>query len=292
MHKKPEVLLGYIIFINLLTCASLFFSPKGASYYLSFAIILMGLVAIFIQKKLHRGSFRDMGFRLNRNSIIGFSIGLIFTAIMLVFFYWLPLRLGLVGYKLNDAAPVHDIGVHLWVIVAIIFISGGFILFIWCLFGEELAFRGYILPKLEESFGPLKAVILCAAIFALWHLPAYYSLYSGGSAEKGWFSLGASLLSHGVSVIPICILYLTTRELYGVSIYHAMADVFQYSIVGNPQLGDAAKAALYNMEIFSKITFEALTWTGHLLSIFIMIGLCRLAKRVTVKLKVTGEGIS
>jgi len=277
-----KVLIGYIIFIFVLQSIAVFFSPKVASIYLSVAIFAMGIGAIICQKKLHQGTFVDMGFRLNRNALIGIGVGLVFTAIILILHYWLPLRLGLVELKINEGSAVAE-GASPILSASIIVLFGGAILFIAALFGEELSFRGYILPKLEEIFDGFKAVILCSVIFALWHLPVYFSIYSGGATEHGWTSVTQMLLAHGISAIPVCILYITTRELYGVSLYHALVDVFQYSIIGNPALGEASKDAIYSMKILNEPVFEAMGWTLHILGILIMLALCALAKRLTVR---------
>jgi len=282
MKKIQKILIGYIIFIFVLISVAVFFSPKVANIYLSLAIFAMGIGAIICQKKLHHGKFVDMGFRLNRNASIGIGIGIVFTAIILILHYWLPLRLGLVELTISESSPAVGPGVSPILAASIILVLGGAIMFIACLFGEELAFRGYILPKLEEIFGAFKAVILCSVIFALWHLPAYFSIYRGGAAEQGWASVAQMLLAHGISVVPICILYMTTRELYGVSLYHALVDVFQYSIVGNPAMGEASKDAIYSMKVLNEPALETMGWTLHILGILIMLALCALARRLIV----------
>ena len=282
MKRTLKILIGYIIFIFILVSVAVFFPPKVSSIYLSFAILAMGIVAIVCQKQLHHGMFVEMGFRLNRNAAIGLSIGLLFTAIVLILNFWLPVRLGLIEIVLNENSPAVSKEVSLMLTVSIIVVLGGIIMFIACLFGEELAFRGYILPKLEEIFGGVKAIILCSVIFGLWHLPAYFSIYSGGAAEQGWTSVAVMLLAHGISVVPVCILYLTTRELYGVSLYHALVDVFQYSIVANPAMGEISKDAIYRMEILNEPVMEIVGWGWQILAIFIMLGLCRLVKNVVI----------
>jgi hypothetical protein len=80
-------------------------------------------------------------------------------------------------------------------------------------------------------------------------------------------------------VVPVCLLYVTTRELYGVSIYHALVDVFQYSVVGVPEMGDAAKDALYRLETVHPFAWEAIGWVNQVAGIFITLGLCWIVKR-------------
>ena len=281
MEKISKVLIGYIIFVFVLQSIAVFFSPLLSMIYLQIAIFVMGLGAIFCQKIFNRQKFVDMGFRLNRNALFGLGIGLLFTAIVLLFVFWLPMQLGLIEITINEESVVSE-GVPLKVAISIFLVFGGIFGLIACLFGEELAFRGYILPKLEEIFGVFHAVILCAVIFGLWHLPAYFSIYSGGAAEEGWASVIVMLLAHGISVVPICILYLTTRELYGVSLYHTLVDIFQYFIVGNPAFGEVSKDAIYSMKVHNETAMTIIGWGWQIAGIFIMLGLCALAKRLIV----------
>ena len=39
--------------------------------------------------------------------------------------------------------------------------------------GEEIAWRGYLLPRLQARYAPLIATLIVAAIWALWHLPKF-----------------------------------------------------------------------------------------------------------------------
>lgn len=282
MKMIGKVLTGYIIFIFVLQSVAVFFSAFWSMIYLQIAIFAMGIGAIICQKKFHRQKFIDMGFRLNRNALVGLAIGLVFTAIVLIFIFWLPEQLGLIEITINEESVVVGEDVPPKLIISIILVFGTAFGLIACLFGEELAFRGYILPKLEKIFGPLKAVILCSVIFGLWHLPAYFSIYSGGAAEEGWTSVAVMLFAHGISVVPICILYLTTRELYGVSLYHTLVNVFQYSIVGNPAFGEVSKDAIYSMKVNNELAMTIIGGGWQIAGIFIMLALCALAKKLIV----------
>ncbi len=278
--NKTNKIACYILFIFVLQSAVIFLPAQASSIYLSLAIFAMGIGAIFCQKMLHHDKFLDMGFRVNRNAAIGVVIALIYVAIVLFLHYWLPLRLGLVKFSLNTSFVVSGQDRVILTTVLFSIFLGGIPLFIAALFGEELTFRGYILPKFEEILGSFKAIILCAVIFSLWHLPAYFSLYSGGALERGWAGIIYMLLIHGITVIPICILYLTTRELYGVSLIHALLDVFQYAIVGNPELGKASKDAMYTIEVLSPEKLEVMSWIFYVAAIFVMLGLCRIVGRL------------
>ncbi len=275
-----KVLVCYVVFIFALQSAVIFLPAKASSVYLSLAIFVMGIGAIFCQKMFHRDKFLDMGFRVNRNATAGLVIALSYAAIVLFMHYWLTLRLGLVKFSLNTSFAAAGQGRPILITILLTIFLGGIPLFVAALFGEELTFRGYILPRFEEMLGSFKAIILCAAIFSLWHLPAYFSIYSGGALERGWAGIIYMLLIHGITAIPICVLYLTTRELYGVSLIHALLDVFQYTIIGNPELGEASKDALYTIEVLSPARLEVISWIFYVAAIFVMLGLCRIAGRL------------
>jgi len=54
--------------------------------------------------------------------------------------------------------------------------------------GEELGWRGYILPRLQQRSGPLIASLVIGAIWGIWHLPSFFN------AESVQSSLGLSFL--------------------------------------------------------------------------------------------------
>ena len=164
---KNKALLLYVLLMFLLIGITPLFSAEGQAAYLLPAIILAGVVAIVLQKTIHRGKFLDMGFRLNRNAFIGMGIGLLFTVAALFVVAGLPYLLGLAEFSLNQESAVVAAGVPEVVAVPIILFVVGAITFLCCLFGEELAFRGYILPKLEDSYGTVRAIVLCSVIFGL-----------------------------------------------------------------------------------------------------------------------------
>ena len=283
MIMKP--LLAYLVFIFALVAVGPLFPPESAATYLSLAIPLAGIVAIVFQKKFHQGTLRDMGFRLNRNALVGVGIGLLFTLAAIFVCFGLPYMLGFSQFSLNEQMSADVGNISPLITVPVIFLVGGAFMFAACLFGEELAFRGYILPKLEERYGSAAAIVLCSVIFALWHLPDYFSIYSGGAGESGWGSLCVAVIAHGISVVPICILYLTTRELYGVSLYHALVNVFQYCIVADSDFGEAGKYAIYTQTTINETAVEVITWGWHIVAIVLMLGLCGMAKRMTLTIE-------
>jgi membrane protease YdiL (CAAX protease family) len=270
----------YLLIVALLAVPEFFLSGETAMSVVSVMIFVIGILAMIFQRVLHRGRIRDMGLRLNRNMLISMVIATVFTGGVLLVGFVLPVWLGWETLHPNPA-PGAAIPPEIPPVayIAAILIFGTLFGMLACLFGEEMAFRGYILPKLEERYGAWKAVVGCCLLFGLWHLPAYFSIYRGGAAEQGAGNLAMMLLAHGISAVPICILYLATRDLYGISFYHSVIDIIQYAIIANPEMGDASKDALYTVHVNNDFAANAMEDVILILGIPFMLLLCRLARR-------------
>lgn len=270
----------YIVLICLLMSVAAFLSPEAANAYLTVYLYFIGIVAIIFQKRLHKAAFVDMGFRLNRNTLIGLGVGLLYAAVLLVPSFLLLKELGVIDWRANPHSPFVDQDGTVTAVAILDLLLTGALMFVAALFGEELAFRGYILPKLEEGLGKTKAVVISCFMFGLWHLPVYFSTYSGGAMERGWGAVALMLLGSTISAIPLCLLYLTTRELYGVSLFHAVVDLFQYYIIGNVAFGEASRHAIYSMEVLNETASNIAAWGIQILGILLMLALCRGVKKL------------
>jgi membrane protease YdiL (CAAX protease family) len=75
--------------------------------------------------------------------------------------------IGLVEFKL-DFYPLLMINLLANVVIGILPLT-----FVVGPFGEELGWRGYLLPRLLEKFHPIKFSLLIGIIWACWHLPLF-----------------------------------------------------------------------------------------------------------------------
>jgi membrane protease YdiL (CAAX protease family) len=131
---------------------------------------------------------------------------------------------GMVGLNTLLGGPALSLGMPL-VSVAIFF---AFSIFPGSALGEEIGWRGYVLPRLQSRMSALSAALLIAPIWGLWHLPLWLDgapghtplIYAGFvvsvfalSILLTWVynSTGGSLLlvvlAHATFNLPITILY-------------------------------------------------------------------------------------
>lgn len=107
------------------------------------------------------------------------------------------MTLGLVAYRVGGGA---DLGRWLWIphdpprIVALFLIP----------FTEEVGWRGYAQPKLQERVGPLRASLVIGVLWAFWHVPMFVvqgvtaaqfaesvAYFMAGSVTFAWLGLRA-----------------------------------------------------------------------------------------------------
>jgi membrane protease YdiL (CAAX protease family) len=62
--------------------------------------------------------------------------------------------------------------------------------------GEEIGWRGYLLPRLDQRYGLLPAAILVGIVWGIWHLPADYVALKG---YGDWF--GVAFLLNGPVIL-------------------------------------------------------------------------------------------
>lgn len=94
--------------------------------------------------------------------------------------------------------------------------------------GEELGWRGFLLPRLQQRFNSVISSVIVGVIWAIWHLPLWFLPGYGWDAIPYWaFALGAV----STSVLFTWVLNNTGGSMVMASIIHLMMN-FGMGVVG------------------------------------------------------------
>jgi membrane protease YdiL (CAAX protease family) len=94
--------------------------------------------------------------------------------------------------------------------------------------GEELGWRGFLLPRLQQRLGALSSSLIVGVVWALWHLPLWF-LPGYGWDEIPY--LAFALVAISTSVLMTWVLNNTDGSLVMASIIHLMMN-YGLSVVG------------------------------------------------------------
>jgi membrane protease YdiL (CAAX protease family) len=90
--------------------------------------------------------------------------------------------------------------------------------------GEELAWRGYAIPQLQQKYHALTASIIMGVIWSFFHLPLFFTATGSSQAEM-------SIVSFTISTISLSILYTwmlnnTRGSVLLAYLFHASANTW------------------------------------------------------------------
>ena len=99
--------------------------------------------------------------------------------------------------------------------------------------GEEIGWRGYLYPKLEELFGTTKAVIIGGIIWGVWHYPALYAGHNFGHDYIGEPWTGFIIFTIFTIVVGAILYYFTKRtdSVWVAAFMHAANNTFSSATI-------------------------------------------------------------
>ncbi len=167
-------------------------------------------LAAFLTLWLLRGSIRDMGWGLGKKKylLLGFIVPLIYAGVI----YVAAWTTGLAGFRPPALAYI-------------LFIPIGLVAACLAALGEEIGWRGLLVPELSKLTTFTKTVLLTWAVWSVWHYPAILFADYHSQAPR-WFDLSTLTISIlGLSFFTAW-LRLKSGSLWPTVIWHGAHNLF------------------------------------------------------------------
>jgi membrane protease YdiL (CAAX protease family) len=100
--------------------------------------------------------------------------------------------------------------------------------------GEEMGWRGYALPRVQNNFNALISSLIVGVIWAFWHLPLYITPEASGRGMPFFLFFIVALLQ---SPIYTWLYNNTNRSLWPVMIFHAFQNYAIFNVLNTESGG-------------------------------------------------------
>lgn len=111
-------------------------------------------------------------------------------------------------------------------------------------FGEEIGWRGFALPLLQRRYGALAAALLVTPIWALWHLPYFFTV----TTYRGFAPVGYVGFVFGLACGSIVLTWLyngTGGSILACAIWHGLYNLETGTAAANSTIQAVTSAFVY-----------------------------------------------
>ena len=225
VHLKPNILKSLLLFVSLTILIQFFYAvstqtsffsatqylPVGYAIHLSYYLLFLAVTFLFV------GNF-DFG-----------AIGIKRTAPWKKFLF-IALALALLGATLKVVLVQGTFSEGFYSVPYYVLVPAFLALGILIGLAEELAFRGYILRNLLDSYGPTAAILLSSLLFGIYHINILdFNYYTA----PFWFLYVVQAFTGGL--VMATLFYKTNRNLIGSITYHSSNIILGQIILWTPQ---------------------------------------------------------
>lgn len=187
-----------------------------------------------------RGALRDLGARLVRWRV-GWRWYLVVVLGPAAFSVAVALLYALMGGSFAAATPPALRGETPLVILPLFLV----VLFVTDGVGEELAWRGFALPRLLASYNALVASLILGVLWALWHLPLVWTEVAPLYQQPVWLLL---LDTTAKSILFTWVFLHTRGSVLVAALLHATTNLF----VVSPVVAEVGSVALMLLAALAK----------------------------------------
>ncbi len=235
--------ISWVIWLGLIVGSLHIQTPVGAVLNVV-AIAGPSIAALVLATVLGRGELRRLlaGFSLSRLSVRWMVVALVLPLAMMA--AAIAVSVAIFGAPRPALTLSVAGGVVLAEFVRVLFRGGPM--------GEELGWRGFALPRLQQHRNALDASILLGLIWGFWHLPLYFVLGTGQSellraGTSPVFAIGGFIgWTIGLSVLFTWLFNQTGGSLIVVILFHASVNLVAFLPAA---VGSGGPAPLLNVVI-------------------------------------------
>lgn len=141
---------------------------------------------------------------------------------VLVFVFWFGVAGLALGIGTLFGQPFPEIGGFPWWSLLPVFVTM-LLSNVW----EEIGWRGFALPRLQEKYTDLAIVFIMGLLWSLWHLPL---MLDPSSPMSGLPWYGEVIFSLSLTVLYTWLYRNTGRSLFFVSVFHAMSNTVAFAL--------------------------------------------------------------
>jgi uncharacterized protein len=220
-----------------------YLSAQGSHYGYSLYLMWCPGVAGLITQWIFSRTLHGMGWQVPKKRYLLLSYGLpILYAVVVYGLVWLTgLGQWMPYEREKDMAEQLQLGVHSPMLLLILYILAnatiGVVINGVAALGEEIGWRGFLVPELSRKYSFTATAIISGVIWALWHSPII--LFSDYNTEGNpiWYGLACFT----VMVVSSCFAYtwlrLKSGSLWTAVILHASHNAF-IQVIFNPLTGN------------------------------------------------------
>lgn len=205
------------LYILISTSGGLEGAGEGYALPLMWAPALAGLVTTFIFQR----NFRGMGWGLGKIKYY-------------IVAYFLPILYGLIAYGVIWLFGLGDLNTSLlgdnWISSVLSTLTGGVLLAALLALGEEIGWRGLLVPQLARFNSFARAALISGIIWGIWHIP----LVIGGGYSSGaptWWAVACFMVHITGMSFAFAWLRLGSGSIWPAVLMHAVHNTFIQSIL-------------------------------------------------------------
>jgi uncharacterized protein len=140
-----------------------------------------------------------------------------------------------------QSAPAWLVAIAAYVLVAVVVSVVNLI----AATGEEIGWRGYLVPELERLLGFRSAALLTGAIWAAWHWAGIiWSRYNGGAGTPKWYQLACFSAMAILISVPLAWVRMKSGSMWPAALFHATHNGIVQAFF-DPMTRDTGRTAFF-----------------------------------------------